>query len=264
MIHWELDYKPIDFHTHMGLEYCLYYPNHDADSMVREMDAANIDFIVSAPVEDLFSADSKREQITDAMRRYPDRVKGYYCVNPVAGIDVDQIKRAFRENPGYVGLKFLPDYHRTALTSPIFEPVMELANEYHMLVLSHTWGARTCINGESCNSSDKVIGILERYPNITFIMGHSIQGEVDEAIAIAKRFPNAYLDLCDTCRLNGMVEKMVREVGAQQVIFGTDAPMQGHYFQLGCVIGARITDAEKRMVLRENALRILASVGRPE
>ena len=31
MINWKLDYKPIDFHTHMGLEYCLYYTDHDAD-----------------------------------------------------------------------------------------------------------------------------------------------------------------------------------------------------------------------------------------
>ena len=57
---------------------------------------------------------------------------------------------------------------------------------------------------------------------------------------------------------------MVREVGAERVIWGTDAPMQTHNFQLGCVIGAKITDEEKRLILRDNALRILNTVGRPE
>ena len=262
MINWKIDYKPIDFHTHMGLEYSLYYPDHDADSMVRTMDEQNVDFIVCVPCEDLFDGDSERFQIKDAMRRYPDRIKGYYCVNPLLGISPEQIKKEFRENPGFVGLKFLPDYHRTALTDKVYEPAMQLANEYHMLVLSHTWGVS--MNGESCNSADKVIGDLEKYPNITFIMGHSIQGQVDDAIEIARKYPNAYLDLCDTCRLNGVVEKMVREVGAEKVVFGTDAPMQTHLFQMGCVLGAKITDAEKKLILRDNALRILSSVGRPE
>ncbi len=258
---WELDYKVIDFHTHMGLEYCLYYPDHDADSMVKTMDECNVEFIVSSPCEDLFDGDSTRRQITDAMKRYPERIKGYYCVNPTLGADPEEIRKSFRENPGFVGLKFLPDYHRTPLTSSTYAPVMELANEHRMLVLSHTWGVS--MNGESCNSASEVVGILEKHPNITFIMGHSIQGQVDLAIEIAKTYPNAYLDLCDTCRLNGVVEKMVSRAGAEKVIFGTDAPMQSHNFQLGCVIGARISDAEKRLILRENALRILETTGRP-
>ena len=261
MITWDINYKVIDFHTHMGLEYCLYYPDHDADSMVKTMDENNIEFIVCAPCEDLFDGSSERIQITSAMKKYPAQIRGYYCVNPILGVDTNEIRAAFRENPGYVGLKFLPDYHRTELTNPVYAPAMELANEHHMLVLSHTWGVS--MNGESCNSADKVIGILERYPNITFVMGHSIQGQVDDAISIAKQYPNAYLDLCDTCRLNGVVEKMVREVGAEKIVFGTDAPMQSHLFQMGCVLGAKISDNEKKLILRDNALRILKTVGRP-
>ena len=88
-------------------------------------------------------------------------------------------------------------------------------------------------------------------------MGHSIQGQVDEAIEIARYYPNAYLDLVDTCRLNGVVEKMVERAGAKKVIFGTDAPMQGYHFQLGAVIGARITPEDRKLILRDNALQIL-------
>ena len=262
MIDWKVDYPLIDMHTHMGPEYCIYYPEHDADSMVCYMDECNIQLIVSSPCEDLFVQGCHRKDITDAMRAYPNRIKGYYGINPNDCPSISQIEKDFRENPGYVGLKLLPDYHRTLLTDPAYADVLAFANERKLLVLCHTWGVS--MNGESCNSADKVIGVLERYPNITFIMGHSIQGQVDLAIEIAKKYPNAYLDLCDTCRLNGVVEKMVREVGAKQVIWGTDAPMQTHNFQLGCVIGAKITDEEKRLILRDNALRILASVGRPE
>ena len=119
------------------------------------------------------------------------------------------------------------------------------------------------MNGESCNSADKIADILEKYPDITFLMGHSIQGQVEEAIEIANTFKGAYLDLCDTCRLNGVVEKMVKKAGSEKVIFGTDAPMQGYHFQMGAVIGARISKEEKRNILRDNALGILRRAGCP-
>ena len=261
MIDWNLDYKVIDMHTHMGLEYCLYYPDHDANSMVKAMDEANIEFIISAPCEDLFDGSSQRKQITEAMRLYPDRIKGYYSVNPLLGINIKDIEKAFEANSGYVGLKLLPDYHRCELNGAEYEPVLQFANKNKMLVLSHTWGIS--MNGESCNSADKIIDILEKYPDITLLMGHSIQGQVDLAIKIASAYDNAYLDLCDTGRLNGVIEKMVANVSSEKVVFGTDAPMQGFYFQLGTVIGAKISTRDKKNILRDNALRILSNVGHP-
>lgn len=260
MIDFHLPYRVIDMHTHMGLEYCLYYEDHDADGIVRYMDEVGVEFIVCAPVEDLMDGSSRRAQIRDAMARYPDRIRGYYCVNPLLGFSPEGIQREFEEHSGYVGLKFLPDYHRTNLTDDVYRPALEYADARHMLVLSHTWGVS--MNGESCNSVDKVQKVLERYPNIHFIMGHSCQGQVDRAIDLARNFPNAYLDLCDTSRLNGVIEKMVRLAGAEKVVFGTDVPMQGFCFQLGCVLGARIGDDEKKLILRENALRILTSAGK--
>lgn len=257
MINYSLDYKVIDMHTHMGMQNCLYYPDHDADGLVRAMDEAGIDFIVSSPVEDLMDGSTRRSQIADAMRRYPDRIKGFYAINPLLGIDVKEIGKAFITEPGYVGLKFLPDYHRTNLTDDVYKPALDFANRHGMLVLSHTWGVS--MNGESCNSADKIIAILDQYPNIVLLMGHSCQGQVDLAIEISAKYKNAYLDICDTSRLNGVIEKMVRKAGAHKVVFGTDAPMQSFHFQLGCVLGARIGEDEKRLILRDNALRILES-----
>lgn len=258
MIDWALDYKVIDIHTHMGIQYCLYYPEHDMDSMVHFMDEANVETIFCSPLEDLFGAKGKRQQITTAMAKYPGRVKGYYGVNPQFGINKKQVEQDFAANPGYVGFKLLPDYHRTEVTSDAYKPVFEYANEKGLLVLSHTWGVS--MNGESCNSADKIVRILDQYKNITFIMGHSIQGQVDLAIEIAQQYDNAYLDTCDTGRLNGVVEKMVKKAGAHKVVFGTDAPMQSYHYPLGCILGARISSEERKLILRDNALRLLEQV----
>ena len=251
----KIDYKLIDIHTHMGPEYPIYYPEHDADSMVRYMDECNVEVIVSAPCEDLFVKGFVRRDITDAMQRYPDRIKGYFAFNPNDTITPVHLEQAFRENPGYVGLKFLPDYHRTNITDPSYADALAFADEKQLIVLSHTWGLS--MNGEQCNSADKIAAILDKYPNIRFIMGHSIQGQTELAIEIAQNYPNAYLDLCDTGRFYGMVERMVEAVGAEKVLYATDAPMQGYRFIQGAVLAADITDSQKKLILRDNAAKLL-------
>ena len=254
-MNWNIDYKLIDMHTHMGPEYCYYYPEHDADSMVRYMDECGVEMIVSAPCEDLFVKGFRRQDIANAMKKYPDRIKGYFSFNPNVPATAQEMEQAFRENPGYVGLKFLPDYHRTNINEGTYLDALAFANEKGLILLSHTWGLS--MNGEQCNSADKIAWIMENYPNIRFIMGHSIQGQTELAVDIAKNFENAYLDLCDTGRFNGLVEKMVAEAGAHKVLFATDAPMYGYRFIQGAVLAADITDAQKKMILRDNAARLL-------
>lgn len=252
---WTADYKFIDVHTHMGPQYPVYVPENDVDSMVRYMDECNIEYIISAPIEDLFVTGGKREDITDAMRRYPNRVKGYFSFNPNVPATAEEIEKAFAENPGYVGLKFLPDYHRTNITDPKFAEALAFANEKELILLSHTWGLS--MNGEQCNSADKIAQILEKYPKINFIMGHSIQGQTELAIDLAKAYKNAYLDLCDTGRFYGMIEKMVDGAGADRVLYATDAPLQGYRFIQGAVFAADITEEQRRMIFRDNAARLL-------
>lgn len=251
-----LDYKIIDIHTHMGQQYCLYYPEHDMDSMCAFMEEAGVEFVICCPLEDVFSYNTKRFQIKNAMKKYPEKFKGYYGINPSC-YNIGLVKRDFEENPGYVGIgELLPDYHRVDITDELYRPIMEFADENNLILLCHTWG--TSIYGESRNSADKIARILDTYQNIIFIMGHSIQGQADLAINLAKSFNNAYLDMNDTGRLNGMIEKMVREAGAHKILFGSDAPMQTYYNHMGAVLGARITDVEKKMIFRDNALNIFS------
>ena len=255
MMKWTTDYKMIDIHTHMGPEYCIYYPEHDVDGMVKYMDECGIEMIVSSPCEDLFVSGCKRRNITEAMRRYPDRIKGYFAFNPNEQIPSVELERHFRENEGYVGLKLLPDYHRTYLTDSKYADALAFANERKLIVLCHTWGVS--MNGEQCNSADKIIILLEKYPDLKFIMGHSIQGQTDLAIDIAKKYDNAYLDLCDTGRFNGMIERMVKGAGAEKVLYATDAPMQGYRFIQGAVFAADITDEQRKLIFRDNAVKLL-------
>ncbi len=58
----------------------------------------------------------------------------------------------------------------------------------------------------------------------------------------------------------GVIEYMVNEVGAEKVVFGTDAPMRDPIPQFGWMCYSRCSDAELRLMLGENTERLLARV----
>lgn len=245
----------IDNHTHMGEFYGLSLPNGPVECMLKSMDKNHVKYILSAPNSALFDPCRKNADIEKVMKTYGERILGYYSFNPNFPDDMEEIDRAFRENPGYVGFKILPDYHCTMLTDKRYQRVFEYADKNHKLILSHTWGR--AMDGISYSSMDMVSQVVETYPNLIFIMGHSAQGECDAAIAVAEKYENAYLELTDTYRLNGMLEKMCHRAGSHKVLFGTDLPWYDPAYAIGCILFADISDDDKRNILNRNSLRIL-------
>ena len=65
----------------------------------------------------------------------------------------------------------------------------------------------------------------------------------------------------------GFIEMAVRELGAERIVFGSHLPSRSLGTELGKVVGADITEEDKRLILGENyrsLLRpILRAKGRP-
>ncbi|WP_232016315.1 amidohydrolase family protein [Paenibacillus baekrokdamisoli] len=241
----------IDMHTHMGPFYGTYLPEADLTTMIQTMDRENIKCIISAPHSALFDPIGGNSEILAAMKQYPDRIYGYYTFNPNYEHDLDRDLASFDQVEGYVGFKFLPDYHKYPLNGEKFTKIYEFANERGLLLLSHTWGHSLY------NPPQMVEELACKYPNIKFLLGHSAPGETDYAIEIASRLPNVYLELCDTGRLNGMVQKMVRGASSEKVLFGTDFPWYDPHYMLGSVLFSGIDDQDIQNIIHHNAIRLL-------
>ena len=54
-----------------------------------------------------------------------------------------------------------------------------------------------------------------------------------------------------------VVEFAVRELGAERIVFGSDAPGRSFGIQLGKVLGADISDETKELILSGNLARLL-------
>ncbi len=246
-----LPFPIIDAHAHMGANYGTYMSLSSADEMVRLMDRENIEMVFCSPHSALFDPSAKSRELNEAMEKYPDRFRGYYTFNPNYCREFSAQMDDVIQKKGYLGFKFLPTYHRYSLSGANYRPALEFADAHSLTILIHTWG-----NNDPHNGPRHIEEIAGRYKNAFFIMGHSAPGELDQAIEVAKKHENVYLDLCDIHRHSGIVDKMVDSIGADRILFGTDIPWYDPAYGIGSVIFSRISDGDMYRILYQNAKKI--------
>lgn len=248
----KLSLPTIDAHTHMGAVYGTSLSMSSAADMVAIMDRQNIECCISSPHSALFDPGAMNAELEAAMAAYPGRFFGYYAFNPHYQERYVQRLDDILKVPGYVGLKFLPGYHRMPVDGPGYRPALEFAQANSLLLLIHTWGH------DPYNAPRQVEYILRQYPSITVLLGHSSPGEAETAIALARDYENAFLDLCDIHRHNGIVDRFVEGAGAHKVLFGTDMPWYDPTYCMGSILFSHISDADKEKIIYHNAKRLLS------
>jgi predicted TIM-barrel fold metal-dependent hydrolase len=248
----------IDAHAHLGPYFNFYIPKPDAASMVAVMDRLGVQkaCICSIPA---CSADIPRgnDMTAAAVRAYPDRFVGYASTNPHYPERVlPELERAF-DQLGLSWIKLHPSMVDYPISGPAYKPVWRFASERKTVVLSHTW------TGGSICAPKQFAPLAQEYPDVTFILGHSggAPHGYAEAIEVANQHQNIYLDLCRSVMSSVWVERIVGEVGADRVLWGTDFPFLDPVYLVGRLAYAKLADEAKRKVLGENAQRLLQELG---
>lgn len=241
-----------DMHAHMGSFYGAPFPKCEPAEMARTMRRAGVRLVVFAHHHALFSPQIGNAPAIAAVRRFPNHFRAYCSINPnYPDLIVHELKTFDQFKDVYVGFKLLCDYHAIPITDARCRPVWEFANRRKLLVLLHTWG------GSIYDGPDPVRQIAKQYRHAKILLGHSCHGEWDKATALARDFPNVYLELCAVLDDRGILEKFVQEAGSRQILFGTDFPWFDHHNYIGAVLGADLTDKDRRNIFYRNAERIL-------
>lgn len=245
------DCPVISAHAHYGPYQGIYFPGRgEAESMLKMMDRAGMVRAVCAAHSALIEPQRGHATMAAVIAQHPDRFSGYWCVNPNSRQPTEESIAGFESTPGFVGFKFLSDYHLQPITSPKYAPFLEYADRHCLPVLMHTWG-HSRYDGPALWSE-----LAERYPRATLIMGHSGYGEWDLSLSVARKCANVYLELCAAYHANGIIERMVKEVGSAKVLYGEDLPWFDPQYAIGCVLCAHITDDDRHDILHRNAERI--------
>jgi hypothetical protein len=96
---------------------------------------------------------------------------------------------------------------------------------------------------------------VERCPDTTFILGHSGALQMEEALALAKRHANVWLEV--SCQSLANVRRILAEAPADRILFGTDWPFYHQAIGLAKVlIATEGRPALRRAVLQGNAARL--------
>lgn len=265
----------IDMHGHFGPFMGGYLPAADPAMFRRALRRAGVKRIVSSAHEALLGDFQRGNRaMQTAIHKNPDILSGYWGINPNHEASWRRAAPDFKHSHGFVGFKFLPDYHVYPLDGPHYTPAMEYADARGLLVLVHTWG------GSAFNAPHQIEQVAQRYPGVRWLMGHSGYGDWATALRIARDYENVYLELTavyvahdfamflagsgtpaplNSClQVNGIIEEMVATASSRKILMGTDMPWYSPLFAAGAVLFARLDDIQRHDILHHNAERLLA------
>jgi len=200
-----------------------------------------------------------REQITadndfnaELIARHPDRFFGYANLNPNdLRFSLDEIERRVADGP-FVGLKL---WVAMCCDHPNVDAICERAAELGAPILQHTFfRAGGNLPGES--SPDDLAALAARQPEVTFIAAHAGLNW-ERGIRAVLGQPNILVDTCGFDPELGYTEMAVAWLGAERVVYGSDATGRSFASQLAKVYGADIDDDAKALILHGNMRRVL-------
>jgi hypothetical protein len=100
-----------------------------------------------------------------------------------------------------------------------------------------------------------IANLAKRYPQAKLIMPH-IGGNFYYSCEAIADCPNVWTDPSGTYCETGMLEHAVKTLGAQRILFGSDAPGADFMNNVAKVQAAEINDADKQAIFADNARKL--------
>ena len=193
----------------------------------------------------------QNDEVLRAIAHAPERICGLVYLNPKYTEDsLREMDRCLRDGP-MVGVKLwvAVKCHQSEL-----DPIVRRAVALNAPLLQHTFfKAVETIPGES-NPAD-LAALAARHPDASFISAH-VGGDWERGIRTIRATPNVWAEICGSDPTAGMVEMAVRELGAERVLYGSDAGGRSFASQLAKVESATVPEDVKRLILSGNLRKL--------
>ncbi len=210
----------------------------------------------------------ENDEVLRAIRAFPDRTFGFVYLNPKhldASIDgmrrrtrfdasLAELERCVASGP-MVGVKL---WIAQRCSAPELDPIIRRAAELKAVIFQHTWFNATG-NKPGESTPDDFAQLARRHPGTPLICGHT-GGDWEQGIRAIRDLKNVYADLAGSEPVAGYTEMAVRELGAERVLYGSDAGGRSFASQLAKVHGANLPAAVKKLILGENLRRLMTPI----
>ena len=197
----------------------------------------------------------QNDQTLKALSHYHDRAFGFvYVSTKHPEFSVKELDRCVKNGP-MVGVKL---WVAKRCDAKEIDPIIERAIELKTPILQHTW-MKVFGNQPGESSPLDLVALANRHPRANFICGHT-GGDWQLGIRAIRATKNIVTELAGSDPTTGFVEMAVRELGAERIVFGSDAGGRSFASQIAKVSGANVTDDQKKLILKENLKRLLTPI----
>ncbi len=263
------NFRPADLRAlHMGaLTQMFTVPSaartHTIPNLLDEMDSVGVAEAMILPIAfGLPFGDELTERFMSAIER-----SGGTRLLPGASVhhtDRDAVAKLERyAAAGARMVKLHPPMGRFYPDAEGMDPIYRACDRLGLPILFH--GGRAGIEPESMHPYALMRhyeGAFQRFPNVQFVLGHAGARDVEDAIVLADRYENLWYDIHGQGVT--MLDRMVRTIGSERLLFGTDWP----FYHLAATLAKVLLvtendDAARRAILRGNAARLLGLTEEP-
>jgi len=255
------DVLVIDAHTHIGpFLRSWYLVENEIDDQIKsleeDMKTFGIDKIISQPETALFGQPIEGNKMVErAVEGKHKQFRGNLVFNPIySELYTKEVLDEFFKGGYFCGFKLLPQYLEVEVNDPRFYPAYEYANEHHMHILFHSWT-------EEFGCPKKIAEVATRYPNATFIIGHT-GGETEgrlqaEEIAQNPKYDNCIFEFCGSFVTERTWEESLKKIDYRRLVFGTDTIVHDIAWEMGRLLSLDIPEEWMIEILGNNMQRIL-------
>jgi predicted TIM-barrel fold metal-dependent hydrolase len=147
-------------------------------------------------------------------------------------------------------LKIMPAIYQVRLTSPLASRLMQTARDLGMVVNIHS--------GSEISHPLAVGAVARRFPDVTVLMDHMGYREwTADAIEVARDNPNVYLGTTIAAMEPSVVERAVRELGPERVVYGSNWPNLYSDLAVEAIRRQKLGKEAEELIFGGNLARIL-------
>lgn len=234
-----------DSHIHYG--HCsLTGLVHDEHAIVKLIKRFKLEALAVFPYDQAVSASN--EAILRISRHHKE-IKPFMRFTLLSHETEQQLRERFDL---FVGAKIHPSLDKCSILN--YGTVYEKCSQEGKPIIVH------CGRWKEVASYELAIQVAKQYPKLKLILAHMGGNELSNtkgAIQAAAQLSNVYLETSN-CRIALMIEEAAKELG-DRLLFGSDSNWGNIPANLAMVMEAKLTQKQRRMILRDNFLRIMGA-----
>ncbi len=260
--------RAIDVHCHLGVIPGVPMPVSDVESIEYYMEKEGFEYSVcSAPVAYCDDINAGNQEMLDKIAGRP-KLLGSVVISPthfnesIGWLDIAAENRRIahatldsdNESERFGSERYMRLFDECAKRNiPIFynSGSQDISSGYRR---QRKLGYVPWIRGGSPDEVGMFLEVSRRQPELPIILGHGL-GE--DGLRLARMTRNIYLEFSGSYPERDAVRKAIDSAGKERVVFGTDLDMINPAFVFGVYYEARMSSDEERLIMAENARRIL-------